>query len=134
MDPSDLDAFCTDFFNTWEVLRSGTRPERVALERQTHASSAQFDALLDDDARLDTAWTIVLALVERAPDEEALSFVAAGPLEDLIRQYPASMADRVVAEARRNPRFRLALKGIWGLDTIPGPVGDRLTEVANESD
>src|SRR5689334_11966490 len=128
MDSKELDAFCTNYFRAWEAIRSGKRLDRLALEHQADAPAARFDTLLDDDASLDWAWELVLALVKRAPDDEALSFVAAGPLEDLIRKYPASIGDRVIAEARQNARFRLALKGVWGLDGIPGPVGDRLTE------
>jgi uncharacterized protein DUF6869 len=131
MTPRELDEFCEEYFRAWRVLRSGTRDERLALEHRVGPSELLV-SLLDDESRLDWAWTITLALIERAPDDKALAFVGAGPLEDLIRRYPSSMADRIVTEARRNSRVRLALKAVWGLDRIPDQLASRLLELTSE--
>lgn len=40
-------------------------------------------------------------------------FVAAGPLEDMLRKPSRDTVDRVVAEARKNARFRWMLTGMF---------------------
>jgi hypothetical protein len=46
-------------------------------------------------------------------DEDFLFYVAAGPLEDVLRKPSRKTVDRVVAEARRNVRFRWMLTGMF---------------------
>lgn len=46
-------------------------------------------------------------------DADFLSLVAAGPLEDILRNPNRDFIDRVVAEARKNARFRWMLAGIF---------------------
>jgi hypothetical protein len=67
-----------------------------------------------------------LALVELAPDDAALAYVAAGPLEDLVREHLERFADRLVEQARRDPRFRDALKGVWGWENVDPGIRRRL--------
>ena len=71
----------------------------------------------------DEGWSLVLALVEAAPDDWVLCNVAAGPLEDLLKKFSAVLIDRVEIEARRDPKFRRSLTGVWGL---PPSVQERL--------
>jgi hypothetical protein len=75
---------------------------------------------IDELARVDLerAWALTLSLIDKAPDAEFLAYVAAGPLEDLLNNFGSGIIDRVELHARRNPKFRLALSGVWG--TFPG--------------
>ena len=59
-------------------------------------------------------WAITLRLIEQAPDDAALSYVAAGPLEDLLAAHGPSFIERVEAAAREHPRVMRALSGVWG--------------------
>jgi len=63
----------------------------------------------------EAGWTLTLALIEAAPDDRVLANVAAGPLEDLLKRSSEVLIDRVEVQARRDPKFRRCLTGVWGL-------------------
>ncbi|MGH9545807.1 MAG: DUF6869 domain-containing protein [Terriglobales bacterium] len=71
----------------------------------------QVDALVRNDP--DQAWEMVRNLIEHTTSDEALAYVAAGPLEDLLKKYGPIFIDRTEVESRKSIRFRLALSGIW---------------------
>jgi hypothetical protein len=73
----------------------------------------------------EVGWSIVLRLVEESPDDLVLSNVAAGPLEDLLVKHGDAILDRVEEQARRDPKFRRCLTGVWGL---PSAIRDRLAK------
>jgi hypothetical protein len=87
------------------------------------AASEKVDELVHTDPEV--GWSIVLRLVEEAPDDLVLSSVAAGPLEDLLRKHGNAVLDRVEEEARRDPKFRRCLTGVWGL---PRAIHERLAK------
>jgi hypothetical protein len=60
-------------------------------------------------------WQLTLALIAKASNPDSLSYVAAGPLEDLLTKHGSAVIDRVEIAARRDPKFRLALGDVWGL-------------------
>jgi hypothetical protein len=70
-----------------------------------------YDLLSRDPERL---WRIALCLIEQAPDDAALSYVAAGPLEDILAAHGPAFIERVEDKARKDSRFLLALCGVWG--------------------
>ena len=65
------------------------------------------------------AWPIVLDLIERAPDENSLTFTGAGAVEDLVNKSGPQFVDRIVDRAAVDPRFRRALCHIWYHPTVP---------------
>src|SRR5215831_14688981 len=67
---------------------------------------------------LDKAWNITLLLLQKATDE-ALGYVAAGPLEDIIDGYGDKALDRVEAVCDKDRRLRFALSGVWLLPDSP---------------
>jgi hypothetical protein len=63
---------------------------------------------------LDEQWDLILDLIAAAPDDDqVLSVIASGPLEGCLGRYGAEAIDRVEAEARRDPKFRRVLRGVW---------------------
>ena len=70
------------------------------------------------------AWEITRILVNTAPSDEALAYVAAGPLEDLLKKHGPAVIDSIENESQQNGRLQLALSGVWGLDRS-NPVFDR---------
>jgi hypothetical protein len=64
-----------------------------------------------DDASL---WSLLVLLVELAPDARVLSRIGAGPLEDLLNRADEQWLVIVESEARRSPRMREALANVWG--------------------
>ena len=83
------------------------------------ASGPFYSAWIEVDEFLrrdsEAGWRLTLELVVAAPDDQILANVAAGPLEDLLTREPDRFVDRVELEARRDPRFRRCLTGVWGL-------------------
>ena len=71
---------------------------------------------------------MVLALVATAPDEDALAYVGAGPLEDLVKAHGDELVDELESEARQDPRFDAALRGVWlSTGTLQEGVQSRLS-------
>jgi len=86
----------------------------------------KVDEIVHDDP--ETGWTLTLALVEAAPDDRVLANVAAGPLEDLLKRASDVLIDRVEVQARRDPKFRRCLTGVW---VLPPSVRERLMKYAS---
>jgi hypothetical protein len=64
--------------------------------------------LRDDDPERALAMILEVLKIESNPN--LLSYLAAGPLEDLIS---LDTIDRIEAEAKRNPQFKRLLGGVW---------------------
>lgn len=64
------------------------------------------------EARPEEAWKRILALIACA-NREALGYVGAGPLEDLLREHGVALIDTVEACARDNSELRAALLHVW---------------------
>jgi hypothetical protein len=58
-------------------------------------------------------WQVTSILLEMAMTDEVLAYVAAGPLEDLLKKHGSVMIDRIESLARKNDRLQLALSGLW---------------------
>jgi len=59
-------------------------------------------------------WHITLRLIQQAPDDAALAYVAAGPLEDILAAHGPAFIERVEDLARKDARFLFALASVWG--------------------
>ena len=73
----------------------------------------------------ESGWSLVLELIAAAADDRILANVAAGPLEDLLSRDPDRFIERIELEARRDPKFRRCLTGVWG---IPQRIKDRVAK------
>jgi hypothetical protein len=51
--------------------------------------------------------------------------LAAGPLEDVIANHGATVIDRIETLARRSPRFRYLLTGVWSQGNDASPIWAR---------
>lgn len=69
-----------------------------------------IDLSLDDP---DLGLAIVALAAAMFDDPQFLFLMAAGPLENILRFYRREVVDRVVAEARKNTRFRWMLTGVF---------------------
>ena len=71
--------------------------------------------MLAFEQRWDDLWALTLRAIELSPfaDTEALCFIAAGPLEDLIRYAAPVVQDRIVGRIEKDPKFRRTLTGAW---------------------
>lgn len=71
-------------------------------------------------------WSLILALIKEAPNNSILANVAAGPLEDLIVRHCEQFIDRIEEQARKDPKFRLCLTGVWCEGDIPESLYNRI--------
>lgn len=68
------------------------------------------------NSNIDEVWEITRAVIKTAPSNQALAYVAAGPLEDLLLKHGPMVIERVEQEAEKSEKFVLALSGVWGLE------------------
>lgn len=76
-----------------------------------------------DDAAAEASPGVVellVSLADAAPDDDAVAYLGAGPVEDLIRLHGQELVEEIDEAARRNERFRLALRSVW-YDTATDP-------------
>lgn len=55
------------------------------------------------------AWELIVDMIERAPSDASLGFIAASPLEDLLSKDGPDFIDRVEKRALESAQFRRAL-------------------------
>ena len=68
------------------------------------------------------AWPIILTLVARAPNDNALVFIGCGAVEDLVNRAGSAFEDRILAQAMSDARFRAALGCVWPDSGVPRAV------------
>lgn len=93
------------------------------------ATEAAFDLARNEP---DWAWRFVLATLDELKpeqDDKVLAVLAAGPLEDLLANHGSEVIARVEDEARRSPRFRELLGGVWK-SSMPEEVWQRVLKAA----
>ena len=73
----------------------------------------EVDRIVRANRELDRAWQITLLLLRKAETDEALSYVAAGPLEDVIDTYADKAMDLIEQACDKDTRLQLALSGVW---------------------
>jgi hypothetical protein len=57
-------------------------------------------------------WNITLALIAAAPNDEALGYVVAGPLEEVLEVHGKLLMDRVEQLAQVDDKFLMALSRV----------------------
>jgi len=86
-------------------------------QHQSDATRWAADVVFDItfECRWEELWNVLLAIARREEqiDVQALAFIAAGPLEDLICKAGPSFIDRVEREAKFNKQFGRLLTGVW---------------------
>ena len=107
----DQEALLAGYVAFSDALSRGVPDDTPEMDAAERAYSAVEDIIRDGPA--DLAWALVVELLRRAPDVDRLGAHAVGPLENLVRRRGPEIVERVEAEAGRDPRFRLALGGIW---------------------
>jgi len=67
----------------------------------------------------------MVMLAKRAPDELALAYLGAGPVENYLARPDADI-DAIDRTARRDPSFRTALRCAWFESRLSKPHAERL--------
>lgn len=74
----------------------------------------------------DRGWALIVALADRAPSQDAIDLLGAGPLEDFVREYGSKYLEEIDQAVTRSEKLRSALTNTYGWDTAPQLVRDRL--------
>jgi hypothetical protein len=109
----------------WEHYRLSTsseRAERLSAD-STRWAVDEVDAIASDD---DRAVPLMVALADAADDAQALAYLGAGPIEDVVLAGSPAVVDRIEGAAERSERFRYALRCAWFDGHIPPAVSVRL--------
>lgn len=123
---SSADGIAAAYWAYYLLANSDNREDRLKAEKDRSPASEVDDRIEFADADV---VSLLVALADAAPSDEAVAFLGAGPLEDLIRERWADevILDRLVGWAGRNGRFAQALRGVWFGTDVPESVATRLT-------
>jgi hypothetical protein len=94
------------YFSAYKNLSAGVE----ASDEDVCGSEPIYRASLSDP---NEAFAYAVLAMANYDDEPFLYYVAAGPLEDCLRRASADLVERVMAEARRTPRLRWMLNGVY---------------------
>ena len=109
------DGFASDWFAEWASETFGSATDRLNRAIET---------------KPEVGWDLILMLVGAAPDDDALAWVAAGPLEDLLCEHGPAFISRAEALAQSDKRFRACLALVWGSNRMEAGVYERMCHVA----
>jgi hypothetical protein len=84
------------------------------------------DMIRSDPERL---WRLTITILRDASDPLYQAYVAAGPLEDLLRYHGERFIDRVESLAKSEPWFVECLRGVWA--SMTPDVRDRVRKLTN---
>jgi hypothetical protein len=92
-------------------------------------ASARMYNILEGAPEL--AWELIVDMIDRAPSDKSLGFVAASPLEDLLSKDGPAFVERVEHRARQDEKFRRTLGMLRRLG-MTAEVWNRVVEAARE--
>jgi len=114
---ASVDGWAADWFAEW---RSGE-----------HGQACDFIQAACDDAVPGVVDALIVLAEAAGGDADLLSWVGAGPLEDLVLHSENGLRalPDVDRAARQNSAFRTALGNVWLRADVPEPVRTRLAEL-----
>jgi hypothetical protein len=75
------------------------------------------------------ALAFVFVALEHAVTAKQEAYLAAGALEHLVKRHGPLVIDRVLDAAKRDPKFRRCLAGVWGHSGMDKSVRARIDEI-----
>jgi hypothetical protein len=78
------------------------------------------------------AWSLMLMLLEAAPNDKVLGVIGASPVEDLLARDPVLVSTWIEDEARNNVRLRRALSHTWQMPSVPDDLFKRVKQLAQD--
>lgn len=119
------DELVTAYFESWQ--------KRTKVDDESHWAWEEVHSLCDRSSVSPLhGWGLVLKLIEFAPSREALDYVGAGPLEELLKYHGSMVIEQVKAEAEKNKQFLYALSSVWlSEDDVAYPEFRQLVEKYN---
>jgi hypothetical protein len=81
---------------------------------------------------IEEAWSLMLQLLEAAPNDRVLGVIGASPIEDLLARDPVLVTAWIEDEARDNVRLRRALSHTWRMPSVPDELFRRVKQLAQD--
>jgi hypothetical protein len=119
-------------YRIYYELGQGGRQERLAAEEHHFwAWRAVSSAVMDGTLPIE----VIDALLNLPPDDEAFwSYVAAGPIEDMLTTHPDQYTDAVAHRCQQHTVWARAVGGVWldrhTWDLLPEPLRSLITRPA----
>ena len=102
----------------WETLADSYLRYHAEKRKEDNWAYDELDDMVRQNPH--DALEVTLILLRKAGDDDSLlAYIAAGPLEDLLRLRGPEIIDRLEREGKKNSRIQLALSGVWGLHGLP---------------
>lgn len=98
------------FWLHYALSRSHLRADRLAAKDHFWAWEQVDAAVKTDQAGV---FELLLALVEAAPDNQALAYLGSGPLEDFVHLHQTDRGTEIDKASRTSERFAAALRWVW---------------------
>ena len=106
----DFDATIEAYWTYWRYRWSGVPEERNSSDGYFWAWEAVEEVIDNADPR---TVSLIVALANAAPNDLALAYLGAGPLESLLNEHAAKFADEIDEAARTHEGFCKALRCAW---------------------
>ena len=113
----------------WVLAWSGKEPPSVGAV--IGAPRLDWELPQEDPGLCLESIVKVLGRIDGSSPNPLLAALAAGPLEDLLAKNGGAVVDQVEVLARRNPKFRLLLNGVWD-STIKPEVLSKLAKYRDQ--
>jgi len=114
-----------DVATSWLEKWATEDPARVPLELR--ASDLDLGLPRGDPELCLASIAELLSRIPADPESRHFQLLAAGPLEDLLSAHGDAMIDKIDTLARREPKFRTLLNGVWLTSASP-TVKERLSK------
>jgi hypothetical protein len=76
----------------------------------------------------DDLWLIILRIYNITDDSRVLTLLSAGFLENLLAQFPYQSINWVEEQAKKDPRFKKLLHGVWQ-NIMPDEIWERIQKI-----
>ncbi|MDF0546332.1 hypothetical protein PX699_28645 [Sphingobium sp. H39-3-25] len=103
----------TTLCNTISVYHQYAVLDGRAAQSFYDDNAREIDAVMWSFNEPDKAFAYIALSTSKFDEPEFLMLIAAGPLENLMDKPQPGVIDRIVAEARKNARFRWMLTGVY---------------------
>jgi hypothetical protein len=120
----DPDELAQAYWENYRLSTSTVRQDRLKSDEYFWAWE-EIGELVDE--RPDESVAVLIRIADAAPDDRALAYLGAGPVETLITSHGSQgVMNQGEDAARRNENFRKALRCAWYDDHVSPDVRARL--------
>lgn len=111
--------------------------QRAFLRANSNSITEELEGASDEVLHMpfdapEKTWEFIQAVIKACDEDDVLSSLAAGPIEDLMSKHGEHFIDRVELLARHSLKFRRVLAGVWRGEMSDG-VWERIEALQSQS-